>query len=96
MTGTAWATVFRPDAQLQTIDPFEFVWIQSTLASPFFLYVVGAKLMVILITMEYKRCGAELSGAETMSQVKTFDEVCLSVDLVIVSMVRRSVYPVFN
>ena len=54
--------------------------------------------MVICITMEYNCCGAELSGAETVSQVKTFDEVCLSVavDLVIVAMLRRSVYPIAN
>ena len=59
-------------------------------------YIVGTKFIVVLITMEYNCCGAEVSGAETMSEVKRFDGVCHSVDSVIVAVVRRSVSPMVN
>ena len=55
------------------------------------LYDVGGKFIIILITMECNGCGAELCGA-----MKTFDEVHLSVDSVIVSMVRRNIFAMAN
>ena len=49
-----------------------------------FVVCILYKVQSHLLTMEYKCCGAKLSGA-----VKTFHEVRNSVDSIIFSMVRR-------
>ena len=54
-------------------------------------YDAGGNFIIILITRVCNGCGAELCGA-----MKTFDEVHLSVDSVIFSMVRRNIFAMAN